>query len=388
LGKKKTFVYLALGQLAALAFGLWAMDRFVRASAVSAFATVAEQNAEVNHEGVSTTAAIAETPVARLDFATLAIGWLWIGGLQTTFAFLLLAKMHGRDHQNTLANLRELMHRESDLVRTRNAVIFGLAKLAEYRDSDTGQHLERISLYSRCLANSLRTMPQYQSQVTASFVKNIGISSVLHDIGKVAIDDSILCKPGRLTEEERKCMQDHAAIGAKCIQQIEYRLGKSNFLQMAREIAKCHHERWDGGGYPARLAGAAIPLSARIIAIADVYDALASRRVYKKGYAHEKCVEIIRSEAGTHFDPALVEVFLRLEKQFANIAREYQDQDVARPGSVPDEKQEAAQSRSTRRFELTESGQSEEDAEAVSQARCAASGELPPTNVESPVQCI
>jgi HD-GYP domain-containing protein (c-di-GMP phosphodiesterase class II) len=388
LGKKRTFIYLAIGQLAALTFGFWAMDRFTTASSAQRSHAEADDHLGANHADGANTPASAETPPAHLDFAALGIAWLWIAALQTTFAYLLLAKMHGRDHEATVANIRQLMQRESDLVRTRNAVIFGLAKLAEYRDSDTGQHLERISLYSTCLANALRSLPEYQSQVTAAFVKNIGISSALHDIGKVAIDDAILCKAGRLTDKERNRMQDHAAIGAKCIQQIEYRLGKSNFLQMAREIAHCHHERWDGGGYPTGLAGTAIPLSARIVAIADVYDALASQRVYKNAYVHEKCVEIIRSEAGTHFDPNLVTVFLKLERQFASIARQHRDQEIAHGGDGADEPEEAADSRSTRRFELTDSNQSSDLPEAAPPTNRTTSGDQSPSDLESPAQCL
>ena len=135
------------------------------------------------------------------------------------------------------------LERYSDLLRTRDAVIFGLARLAESRDPETGDHLERVALYATRLASALRRDPRYRGQLTSSFVKLIGISSALHDIGKVGVEDSILLKPGELEEAERRMMQLHAEIGGKCVCEIESRLGRSNFLQMAREIAFCHHER-------------------------------------------------------------------------------------------------------------------------------------------------
>ena len=208
------------------------------------------------------------------------------------------------------------------MLRTRDAVIFGLARLTESRDLETGNHLERISIYSTRLASAARRDPRFYNQITPSFVKLIGISSVLHDIGKVGIRDSILLKPGKLERQERPLMQLHAAIGGKCIREIESRLGKSNFLTMAREIAFNHHERWDGRGYPKGLAGDEIPLAARIVAIADVYDALSTKRVYREALPHEKCVEMIRSQAGRQFDPALVEIFLKVESEFREIAQQ------------------------------------------------------------------
>ena len=151
----------------------------------------------------------------------------------------------------------------------------------------------------------------------------IRVSSALHDIGKVGIEDAILLKPAKLNEEERLKMQKHTLLGGECLQQIEQQLGTSNFLEMAREIALYHHECWDGSGYPFGLKGEQIPLAARIVAISDVYDALAFKRVYKAAFPHEKCVEIIRSGAGSRFDPKLVKVFLESQTQFREIARTY-----------------------------------------------------------------
>ena len=153
----------------------------------------------------------------------------------------------------------------------------------------------------------------------------IQISSALHDIGKVGIEDSILQKPGRLTDDERRRMQKHTAISSRCLNRIEACLGDANFLQMAHQIALFHHEWWDGSGYPTGLFGNQIPLAARIVAVADVYDALSARRVYKvykSAYPHEDCVAIIEAGSGTQFDPRLVEVFLGVQAKFAAIAPE------------------------------------------------------------------
>lgn len=157
----------------------------------------------------------------------------------------------------------------------------------------------------------------------------------MHDIGKVGIEDRILLKPGPLTAGERTRIQEHSGIGGECLREIEQRLGSSNFLQMAREIAFAHHERWDGTGYPNGLKGEAIPLAARIVAVVDVYDALSSRRVYKGPRKHEECVSIIRQAAGTQFDPDLVAVWLKLEGRFREIARRYANDEPSKPRAEP-----------------------------------------------------
>jgi HD-GYP domain-containing protein (c-di-GMP phosphodiesterase class II) len=251
---------------------------------------------------------------------TMLVAFLWSAVLQCIVIYMVATYVRDDNNARELQEARERLGRTNDLVRTRDAVIFGLAQLAESRDPETGQHLERIALYSTRLSKALAHHPRYQSVATPAFVRLIGISSALHDIGKVGVRDSILLKPGPLSPGERLQMQEHAKIGAHCIQGIERRLGSSNFLQLAREIALHHHENWDGTGYPDRLAGHAIPLAARIVAIADVYDALSSRRVYKEAYSHEKCVAIIRAEANKKFDPDLVRVFLEIEHDFRAIA--------------------------------------------------------------------
>lgn len=250
---------------------------------------------------------------------------MWIGGLQVVASYLVLTLVRNEQTKSERDSQMQLLRSEKDLVRTRNAVIFGLAKLAEYRDQETGQHLERIALYSTRLTKAMRRDPRFRERISPLFVKTIGISAVLHDIGKVAIEDAILRKPGRLEPDEREQMQQHTLVGAECIRQIELRLGNSNFLQTARKIALGHHERWDGSGYPSKIAGEDIPLAARIVAIADIYDALSAKRVYKDAYPHEKCVDIIRSEAGKHLDPAIVDVFLSIEGEIREIAQRFSD---------------------------------------------------------------
>lgn len=251
------------------------------------------------------------------------VTFLWLSGLLSMCTFMSGKKLHDVLADDLEESEDRARQREQALLQTRDAVIFGLAKLAESRDSDTGEHVERISLYCQRLSAAMRRRPVYREIVTPAFIRLIETSSVLHDIGKVGIADAILHKPGPLTRAERHEIQKHAKIGSDCLAEIERRLGASNFLQMAREIARCHHERWDGGGYPNGLKGDEIPLAARIVAIADNYDALVSRRPYKEPFPHEKVVAMIREGAGTQFDPGLVEIFLEIEQEFREIARQY-----------------------------------------------------------------
>ncbi len=249
----------------------------------------------------------------------------WTCVLSGFAIYMILARLYDEIDEHRSRSAAETLRQTHDLVRTRDAVIFGLAKLADSRDPETGDHLERISVYSTTLASALRRHPKFGKEITPGFVRLIGISAALHDIGKVGVEDRILRKPGRLTSGERATMQTHSMIGGKCLQEIEQRLGGSNFLQMAREIAFTHHENWDGTGYPNGLVGTHIPLSGRIVAIADVYDALSSKRVYKEAIGHDECVEIIRSGAGKKFDPELIHVWLTIESKFHLISRQYGD---------------------------------------------------------------
>lgn len=213
--------------------------------------------------------------------------------------------------------LEELVNEKvQEISESQMATIFALVKLAESRDDDTGAHIERTSKLCQFMAISLRELPQYKDVIDYTYVNNIYNASPLHDIGKVGIPDNILLKPGKLTQEEFEIMKTHTTIGYETLLEVQKRYEHNSFLKMGMEIAKCHHEKWDGTGYPQGLTGEDIPLSARIMAIVDVYDALRSRRVYKEGFSHEKSCEIIKEGSGKHFDPLIVEVFLRHNEEF------------------------------------------------------------------------
>lgn len=208
-------------------------------------------------------------------------------------------------------------------LETREMAIFALAKLAESRDPETGYHLERVRCYSRVLAQKMATMPRYQSEIDAEFVRLIYQTSPLHDIGKVAIPDSVLLKPGQLNIEEFTIMQQHAALGAKTLTDALERYPEARFLTIARDIALTHHERWNGCGYPNKLRGEEIPLCGRIVAVADVYDALTSVRCYKPAFEHTVAKSIITKDSGAHFDPGVVEAFIACEEEFLAIRARY-----------------------------------------------------------------
>lgn len=199
--------------------------------------------------------------------------------------------------------------------------IFALSKLAESRDPETGAHLERMREYSRLLAITLGKTSRYAQLIDNDYVENLYIASPLHDIGKVGIPDHILLKPGRLTDEEFDIMKTHAARGAETLRVVNQKNNNNSFVQIGIEIAESHHEKWDGTGYPHGLAGSAIPLSGRILALADVYDALRSKRCYKEPFSHEKSRNIILEGNGKHFDPDVVACFLEVEAEFASIWR-------------------------------------------------------------------
>ena len=192
---------------------------------------------------------------------------------------------------------------------TQDLVFTSLAKLAESRDPETGEHLDRIQYYTRILAEKLADSGPYKNQVSKSYIDYVARSSILHDIGKVGIPDNVLLKPGKLTTDEFDVMKTHAAIGADALDDAANHSKFSNFLHTAAEIARYHHERFDGGGYPEKLKGDNIPLSARIVAVADVFDALTSERVYKSAMDPEQAKGIIVSESGSHFDPVVVDAF-------------------------------------------------------------------------------
>jgi putative two-component system response regulator len=205
------------------------------------------------------------------------------------------------------------------------ATIFALAKLAEARDLATGQHIERVQLFCRLVAEKLSARPRYAQSINATYVQNIFQASPLHDIGKVGIDDDILRKPGKLTEDEFRTMKTHTTIGALTLEMVRAKYPRNAFINMGIAIARSHHERWDGSGYPNGLAGEDIPLSARIMTLADVYDALTSKRSYKTALTHEYAREFIGESSGSHLDPTVVDVFLEIEDEFNKIREAMQD---------------------------------------------------------------
>ena len=230
---------------------------------------------------------------------------------------------------------REVEQRTHELQAVHDVTILALASLAETRDNETGNHLRRTQNYVRALALRLREQPRFAAQLDDQAIELLYKSAPLHDIGKVGIPDHILLKPGRFEPHEFEVMKRHPRLGYEALVKAEELLGMQvPFLRIAKDIALCHHEKWDGSGYPQGLHGEAIPLSARLMAIADVYDAVISRRVYKPEMPHEKAVAIIREGCGSHFDPAVVEAFLSLEEEFQDIARRYADTDESLQAKV------------------------------------------------------
>ena len=210
-------------------------------------------------------------------------------------------------------------------LESRDLIIFSLAKLAESRDPETGAHLERMREYCRVLAEELSRTSKYADVIDADYVRTIYVTSPIHDIGKVGIPDHVLLKPGRLTPEEYAIMQEHTEIGARTLELAMQGRPSAGFLQFARDIAWTHHERFDGTGYPRGLAGEEIPLCGRIVAVADVYDALTTKRVYKEAFSHERSRSIIIDGRGTAFDPDVVDAFLAREDEFLAIKQRLDD---------------------------------------------------------------
>jgi putative two-component system response regulator len=220
----------------------------------------------------------------------------------------------------------EVSRRTKEIALIQEVSIMAMAALAETRDSETGYHIQRTKLYVKELCNQLRNDSKYAELLSQQTVDLLVASTPLHDIGKVGIPDSILLKPGKLTPEEFEIMKTHTTLGRDAILKAELLMNRmETFLQYPKEIAYSHHEKWNGSGYPQGLSGENIPLSARIIALADVYDALISKRVYKMPYTHMESVEIIKKGSGEHFDPEIVKAFLKVHETFNEIAEMYKD---------------------------------------------------------------
>jgi len=211
----------------------------------------------------------------------------------------------------------------------RDVTIFALAKLAESRDPETGSHLERIRDYCRVIARHIGTLPQYEDVVDGDYVQMIYQTSPLHDIGKVGVPDNVLLKPGKLTAEEFEVMKTHVAIGAETLDATSQLHPGMKYLDMARDLVLTHHERFDGSGYPSGLVAEEIPLCGRILALADVYDAITTKRVYKEASTHDVARSIILRERGAHFDPDVVDSFLSVENEFVTIQKKFSERNAS-----------------------------------------------------------
>lgn len=210
-------------------------------------------------------------------------------------------------------------------LESRDVIIMAISKLAESRDDDTSQHLERIRFYSKAIANYLKDKNYMPEVIDEIFIDNIFLTSMLHDIGKMGIPDRILLKPGKLTSEEFDIMKGHSRIGYETLKATSNVGFNAKYLVMSAEIALSHHEKYDGTGYPEGLKGNDIPISARIVALADVYDALVNKRVYKDAFSHQVAKAIIIEGSGKHFDPVIVEAFQACENQFMSIKNRFSD---------------------------------------------------------------
>jgi len=223
----------------------------------------------------------------------------------------------------------EVAKRTREVMAIQDVTILAMASLAETRDNDTGSHIRRTQFYVKALADKLKDHPRFSRYLTEQQINLLFKSAPLHDIGKVGIPDRLLLKPGRFDPDEFEVMKMHTVLGRDSIAHAEAQLGMQvEFLSCAKEIAYAHQEKWDGSGYPEGLAGDAIPISARLMALADVYDALICRRVYKQPMPHEQAAQIIRAGAGKHFDPDIVEAFTAVADEFRTIAARFSDSEA------------------------------------------------------------
>jgi HD-GYP domain-containing protein (c-di-GMP phosphodiesterase class II) len=220
---------------------------------------------------------------------------------------------------------QQLAESNQSYEEARAATILGLAKLAEYRDNETGAHIERMREYVKILAMELSNHPKYQSYITNNYINDLYESSILHDIGKVAVPDKILRKPGRLTILEYEVIKTHTILGGDALREVEAKVSGQSFLTIATEIAYYHHERWDGKGYPHGLKGSEIPLSARITALADFFDAVTSKRIYKPAFSLDQAKALIIEGRGCQFDPDVVDSYLLRINDFAEIKKRIVD---------------------------------------------------------------
>lgn len=233
-------------------------------------------------------------------------------------------------NRNLEKTYKELEKSNIHLQKTQEMAIHGLSKLAESRDPETGAHIKRMQYYAKLIAIEIKNQDQFKDKIDENFINDIYTSSALHDVGKVGVPDAVLLKPGKLEPYERAIIETHTIIGGNALKETEEMLqkessGETSFLSMGKEIAYYHHERWDGNGYPAKLKGEEIPLAARIVALADVYDALTSDRVYRKKMSHDEAKAIILEGRGSQFDEDIILAFLNAEDRFIAIKEQFKD---------------------------------------------------------------
>lgn len=234
--------------------------------------------------------------------------------------------------------LEEMIRLKTDeIIRTRDAAMIAVSSLVETRDSDTGEHINRTQKFVLVIAETLNILHKYPDILNEEYILELERASTLHDIGKIGIPDYVLLKPGKLTDEEFEIIKKHPRIGYNALKKASLELGDNLFFNIACDIALYHHEKWNGRGYPEGLSGDDIPLSARIMALSDVYDALTSERVYKKRFSHQKAMEIIKGDKGVHFDPNVVDAFLISEKLFEKTAFQSKNEEVFEPSEKKEE---------------------------------------------------
>ena len=261
--------------------------------------------------------------LGAVDYITKPFDVLEVQARVKTHLSLVLARRQ-LEQQNEILE-EKVKDRTMKLLLTQEVTIESMAALAEYRDPETGGHIKRTKNYVRALAERLKSHPAYRDELTEENIGLLWLSAPLHDIGKVGVPDQILLKPGKLTAQEFEEMKKHTIYGHNALQHAEQKLGQNSFLRSATEISYSHHEKWGGSGYPRGLKEEEIPLSGRLMAIADVYDALISKRVYKPPMPHKQAVQIILEGKGSHFDPTMVDVFMKLQEEFRQIALRFTD---------------------------------------------------------------
>ena len=244
--------------------------------------------------------------------------------------------------ENNAEYVTQLKNKNETISQMQNALIMVLADMVESRDENTGDHVRKTAAYTRIIMDKMKEMGYYTDQLTDQFIYDVEHSAPLHDIGKISVSDTILNKPGKLTDEEFEIMKTHTTAGAEILDQVINTVPDSGYMKEAKNLAEYHHEKWNGKGYPHGLSGEDIPLSARIMAVADVFDALVSERCYKKAFPFEKAMDIIKQDAGTHFDPKVAEAFIAASDQVRQVAEHFSESGYSPiyVGKAPDESAE------------------------------------------------